>query len=188
VILEKTVKLSSIRPNPNNPRVIRDIKFQRLVESIKRDPEFLEKRGIVVADGIILGGNQRYRAVSEAMKDDAFRGGLGLKSKSDIPSAWVQDASAWPEEKRRRFIIVDNADGYGEWDYEILANQYDDLPLVDWGVDIPKSWGAPQEGVGGGEPLEQEIEKPQIIACPKCGHEFSVMRENNETKRKQGKK
>jgi DNA modification methylase len=132
----KTIKLNSIRLNPDNPRLIRDGKFKKLVESIKRDPEFLEKRGIVHADGVILGGNQRYLAIKEALKDDAFRGGL---PKGEIPASWVQDASDWPEEKRRRFIILDNT-SFGEMDFDILANLFSDLPLVDLGVDLPEDW------------------------------------------------
>ena len=144
--MDKTIKLTSIRLNPDNPRLIRDGKFKKLVESIKRDPEFLEKRGIVHADGVILGGNQRYLAIKEALKDDAFRGDL---PKGEIPASWVQDASDWPEEKRRRFIILDNA-SFGEMDFDVLANLFSDLPLVDLGVDLPEDWLKPIEEI---EPL-----------------------------------
>ena len=143
--MDKTIKLTSIRLNPDNPRLIRDGKFKKLVESIKRDPEFLEKRGIVHADGVILGGNQRYLAIKEALKDDAFRGGL---PKGEIPASWVQDASDWPEEKRRRFVILDNS-SFGEMDFDILANLFSDLPLVDLGVDLPEDWLNPGGGDGG---------------------------------------
>ena len=141
--MDKTIKLTSIRLNPDNPRLIRDGKFKKLVESIKRDPEFLEKRGIVHADGVILGGNQRYLAIKEALKDDAFRGDL---PKGEIPASWVQDASDWPEEKRRRFVILDNS-SFGEMDFDILANLFSDLPLVDLGVDLPEDWLNPVEGI-----------------------------------------
>ena len=137
----KTIKLNSIRLNPDNPRLIRDVKFKKLVESIKRDPEFLEKRGIVHADGVILGGNQRYLAIKEALKDDVFRGDL---PKGEIPASWVQDASNWSEEKRRRFVILDNA-SFGEMDFDILANLFSDLPLVDLGMNIPTDWQKPPE-------------------------------------------
>ena len=139
--MDKTIKLTSIRLNENNPRLIRDGKFKKLVESIKRDPEFLEKRGIVHADGVILGGNQRYLAIKEALKDDAFRGSL---PKGEIPASWVQDASDWPEEKRRRFVILDNS-SFGETDFDVLANLFSDLPLVDLGVDIPMHYIKPTE-------------------------------------------
>jgi predicted amidophosphoribosyltransferase len=152
--MDKTIKLTSIRLNPDNPRLIRDGKFKKLVESIKRDPEFLEKRGIVHADGVILGGNQRYLAIKEALKDDAFRGDL---PKGEIPASWVQDASDWPEEKRRRFIILDNA-SFGEMDFDVLANLFSDLPLVDLGVDLPEDWL--KEG-------EEENNMTKIINCKK---------------------
>lgn len=141
----QTVKITAFRLNKDNPRLIRDGKFRSLVESIKRDPEFLEKRGIVHADGVILGGNQRYLAIKEALRDDAFRSGLGL-DKGLIPASWVQDASDWPEEKRRRFVIVDNG-SWGENDYDILANKWADLPLIDLGVDLPADWMKEVEGI-----------------------------------------
>jgi hypothetical protein len=128
--------LTSIRLNPDNPRLIRDAKFKKLVESIKLDPEFLEKRGIVHADGVILGGNQRYLAIKEAAKDESFRSAYSL-DKGEIPASWVQDASDWPEEKRRRFVVIDN-NSFGEWDFDLLANNWSDLPLIDLGLDIPK--------------------------------------------------
>ena len=158
--MDKTIKLTSIRLNPDNPRLIRDGKFKKLVESIKRDPEFLEKRGIVHADGVILGGNQRYLAIKEALKDDAFRGEL---PKGEIPASWVQDASDWPEEKRRRFIILDNA-SFGEMDFDVLANLFSDLPLVDLGVDLPEDWLKAEENITGDKPESVVPDKdPNIL-------------------------
>jgi len=151
----ETVKITAFRLNKDNPRLIRDGKFRSLVESIKRDPEFLEKRGIVHADGVILGGNQRYMAIKEALKDDAFRSSIGLE-KGFIPASWVQDASDWPEEKRRRFVIVDNG-SWGEWDFDLLANGFDDLQLADFGVDIPKDWKEPETPAG--DDGESKIDK-----------------------------
>ena len=167
-----TVKLSDFILNKDNPRLIRDGKFHSLVDSIKRDPEFLEKRGIVHADGVILGGNQRYLAIKEALRDDTFRSSLSL-DKGLIPAAWVQDASDWPEEKRRRFVIVDNG-AWGEWNMDALSSSWADLPLADFGVDIPADWLKEPEADGGGESTDPE--KPNIILCPKCGHEFSVLK------------
>ncbi|MDD5414633.1 MAG: hypothetical protein PHH96_07405 [Smithellaceae bacterium] len=132
------IKLASIKLNPKNPRIIRDNSFKSLIESIKRDPEYLEKRGIVVADGVILGGNQRYFAIKVALKDDSFRESLGLE-KGEMPAAWVVDASEWSEEKRRRFVVVDNG-VWGEWDFDLLANEWSDLPLIDFGVNLPEDW------------------------------------------------
>ena len=118
-----TVKLSSIRVNPKNPRIIKDDAFRKLVDSIKRYPQFLDKRGIVHADGVILGGNMRYRAIADALKDAAFRARVGV-AVGEIPAAWVMDASEWSEEDRQAFVIADNA-AFGAWDWDILANEWD---------------------------------------------------------------
>jgi len=120
LLMLKTVKLSEIKTNPNNPRTIRDDKFSKLVESIKEFPEMLNERPIVVnSDMIVLGGNMRLRACKEA----------GLK---EVPVAIVD----WSEDKQRQFIIKDNV-GFGEWDWDELANTWDAEELKDWGVDVP---------------------------------------------------
>ena len=113
-------KISQIKCNPNNPRVIKDEKFKKLVKSIKEFPEMLEARPVVVnPDMIVLGGNMRLKALKEA----------GVK---EVP---VYVAS-WDEIKQKQFIIKDNV-GYGEWDWEQLANEWDVEELYDWGLDIP---------------------------------------------------
>jgi hypothetical protein len=122
------MKLNNIKPNPNNPRLIKDDKFIKLVQSIKDFPEMMEKRPIVCVtdvDGKIypLGGNMRFKALKE----------IGYK---DIPETWVTMADDWTEEKRREFVIKDNV-GFGEWDWEQLANEWDSEQLEEWGVDVP---------------------------------------------------
>jgi len=113
-------KISDIKLNPNNPRLIKDDKFKKLVQSIKDFPEMLDIRPIVVnKDMIILGGNMRYRACKEA----------GIK---EIPVI-VTDLS---EEKQREFLIKDNTSG-GEWDWDMLANEWDTDELEAWGLDLP---------------------------------------------------
>jgi DNA modification methylase len=114
------VKLSEIKLNPNNPRLIKDDKFKKLVQSIKDFPEMLEIRPIVVnKDMIILGGNMRYKAAKEA----------GLK---DVPVKVVDLTEA----QQREFLIKDNTSG-GEWDWEVLANEWDAVQLEEWGLDVP---------------------------------------------------
>jgi len=116
----ETVKISEVKLNPNNPRLIKDDKFLKLVQSIKDFPEMLNIRPIVVnKDMIILGGNMRYKACKEA----------GLK---EIPII-ITDLS---EDKQREFLIKDNTSG-GEWDWEVLANEWDSEQLEGWGMDIP---------------------------------------------------
>ena len=116
----QVVKLSEVKLNPNNPRIIKDDKFKKLVQSIKDFPEMLNIRPIVVnQDMIILGGNMRYKACKEA----------GLK---EIPII-ITDLS---EEKQREFLIKDNTSG-GEWDWEVLANEWNSEELEAWGLDLP---------------------------------------------------
>jgi ParB-like chromosome segregation protein Spo0J len=122
------IKLSKIKPNPNNPRIIKDDKFKKLVQSLQEFPEMMEKRPLVCVtdvDGSIypLGGNMRLKALQE----------LKLK---EIPSTYVMMADEWTEERRREFVIKDNI-GYGEWEWEQLANDWDTEQLQDWGLDIP---------------------------------------------------
>jgi DNA modification methylase len=122
------IKLSKIKANPNNPRLIKDDKFKKLVKSIEAFPGMLDKRPIVCVtdtDGKIypLGGNMRLKALKEL-------------SYSEIPETWVTMADDWTEEQKREFIIKDNV-GYGEWDWDDLANNWDAEQLTDWGLDIP---------------------------------------------------
>jgi DNA modification methylase len=115
------VKISEVKSNPNNPRLIKDDKFAKLVKSIKEFPKMLEIRPIVVnADMIVLGGNMRLKACKEA----------GLKEVSII---FADDLT---EDEQKQFIIKDNV-GFGEWDWEQLANEWDADNLQDWGLDIP---------------------------------------------------
>lgn len=115
------IKISLVKPNPNNPRVIKDDKFKKLVQSIKDFPKMLEIRPIVVNDDmIVLGGNMRLKACKEA----------GLK---EIP---IIKASELSEEQQREFIIKDNV-GFGEWDWDSLANEWDAEQLDGWGLDLP---------------------------------------------------
>lgn len=115
------IKIDFIKVNPNNPRLIKDDKFKKLVQSIIDFPQMLEIRPIVVnADMIILGGNMRYKACKEA----------GIK---EIP---VIIADNLTEEQQKEFLIKDNVSG-GEWDWDILANEWKVEQLTDWGLDIP---------------------------------------------------
>jgi DNA modification methylase len=117
----QVVKIKDIKSNPNNPRVIKDDKFHKLCESIKAFPKMLELRPIVVNDDmIVLGGNMRLKALKH----------LGL---TEAP---VIKASDLTEDQQRQFIIKDNA-GFGEWDWDMLANEWDVQELESWGIDVP---------------------------------------------------
>ena len=117
----EVIPINKIKRNPNNPRIIKDDKFAKLVKSIKEFPQMLEIRPIVVNDDmIVLGGNMRLKACQEA----------GLK---EIP---VIKASNLTEEQQKEFIIKDNV-GFGEWDWNDLANNWETEKLQEWGLDIP---------------------------------------------------
>lgn len=117
----KKVKISDIKLNPNNPRLIKDDKFAKLVQSVKDFPEMLEIRPIVVnSDMVVLGGNMRLKACKEA----------GIK---EIP---IIVADKLSEAQQKEFLIKDNVSG-GEWDWNILANEWDAEQLTDWGLDLP---------------------------------------------------
>ena len=114
------VKVGDVKANPNNPRIIKDEKFKQLVKSIQDFPEMLKLRPIIVNDDmVVLGGNMRLKACKEA----------GLKT---IP---IIKASLLSEQKQKEFIVKDNV-GYGEWDWETIANEWDTKQLEEWGLDI----------------------------------------------------
>lgn len=113
--------IADVKINPNNPRLIKDDKFTKLVQSIKDFPEMLEIRPIVVnSDMVVLGGNMRLKACQAA----------GIK---EVP---IIIADKLTEEQQREFLIKDNVSG-GEWDFEMLANEWDVEQLEEWGLDIP---------------------------------------------------
>jgi hypothetical protein len=115
------VKINSIKTNPKNPRLIKDDKFKKLVKSIQEFPQMLELRPIVVDENnIILGGNMRYKACIEA----------GLKE------IFILKAEDLTEQQKDEFIVKDNV-GFGEWDWDILANEWDTDKLQDWGLSLP---------------------------------------------------
>ena len=125
--------ITDIKPNPKNPRLIKDEKFAKLVQSLKDFPEMLEKRPLICftdTDGklVVLGGNMRLKAAKE----------VGLKK---LP---VMLADDWTEEQKQQFLIKDNV-GFGEWNWEELQQDWDVEQLGDWGLDVPKLWEAESE-------------------------------------------
>ena len=113
------MQVSLIKPNPNNPRHIKKDKFDKLVNSIKQFPEMLEARPLILnKDNVVLGGNMRLQALIKA----------GIL---DVPVIYVD----WDADKQSEFIIKDNL-SYGEWDYDIIANEWDVIKLDEWGFDL----------------------------------------------------
>jgi ParB-like chromosome segregation protein Spo0J len=155
------MKLSQIKSNPNNPRIIKDEKFKKLVQSIKDFPEMIDKRPMVCvtdADDRIypLGGNMRLKALQELQY-------------SEIPDSWVVMADDWTEEKRKEFVIKDNV-GFGEWDWDDLANNWDTEKLEEWGLDIPHFANEEQENLFG---ESEESFKIEVICNNKEEQEAS---------------
>ena len=160
------MKLSKIKLNPSNPRIIKGDKFHKLVESLKNFPEMMEKRPMVCVtdeDGKIypLGGNMRLKAMQE----------LGMK---EIPDTWVLMADEWTEEQRKEFIIKDNV-SYGEWSWDDLANEWDVEELAEWGLDIPNF-----DGVSLSDEFGEEFSLPDGDKAPFQQMTFTLADEQAE--------
>lgn len=135
------VKIKDLKPNPNNPRFIRDEKFNKLKKSIQDFPEMLKLRPIVVDDDmVVLGGNMRLKALTD----------LGVEEVEIIK------AKDLTEDKKKQFIIKDNV-GFGEWDWDMLANEWDAELIGDWGMDVPYTEDDIKEM---NNPMNEQSEKP----------------------------
>jgi len=118
--MKQQVKISKVKGNPDNPRIIKNDKFKKLVKSIQEFPEMLKLRPIVVdEDMMVLGGNMRLKASKDA----------GLKE------VWIEVAEGLTEEQKKEFIVKDNV-GFGEWEWDMLANEWDSVQLAEWGLDV----------------------------------------------------
>ena len=140
------MNISDLKIKDGNPRLIKDDKFKKLVQSIKEFPKMMELRPIIYdpATMEILGGNMRLKALQE------------LKYK-EIPDNWVKSASELTEDEKKRFLITDNV-GFGEWDWDILANEWDAEELKEWGMDLP-DWAVDEKL----EAVEDDYEIPDEI-------------------------
>jgi hypothetical protein len=130
--------------------------MERLVKSLQDFPEMLELREIIIDENnIILGGNMRYRALKQIGEKECF---------AKIVTGLTVD-------QKREFIIKDNSN-FGSYDMDALANLWSDLPLVEWGVDIPADWGAPPNFEPGTEEDQGRLDEKAPTVCPKCGHSW----------------
>lgn len=170
------VKVADLRENPDNPRIISEKEFGRLVKSIQEFPEMLRLRPIIVdKDNVVIGGNMRLKACVH----------LGLK---EVP---VIRAEKLTQAQRDQFVIKDNTN-FGAWDWDALANTFEVKDLVEWGVPTPEyeTAFAPRT-----EPqfADQEVNDDQLerkardlaeqmirehstrdMICPSCGHEYKI--------------
>ena len=152
------MKIKDIHINPKNPRYIKDDRFRLLVKNIKEFPKMMKLRPIIIDDtGMILGGNMRYLAMKE----------LGYK---DIPEGWVKKADDLTEEEREKFKILDNIP-FGDWDNDILANEWDLGDLKSLGLELPdiEMDVDPEEEIN-----EKEVDENMETEneCPKCGYKW----------------
>ena len=129
--MKQQVKISKVKGNPSNPRIIKNDKFKKLVKSIKEFPEMLKLRPIVVdEDMMVLGGNMRLKASKEA----------------GLSEVWIDIAEGLTEEQKKEFIVKDNV-GFGEWEWDILANEWDSVQLAEWGLDVWENEDDVKEGL-----------------------------------------
>ena len=144
------VDIRSIHENKGNPRYIRDNNFKKLVKSIKEFPEMLEKRPIIVDEKmVVLGGNMRLKAAKAA----------------GLFEIYIIEAKDWTEKQKQQFIIKDNV-GFGDWDWDILANEWDVKELNDWGLHLPEFSSIDTEID------EQENNQNEDEKCPECGRKL----------------
>ena len=141
------VKISAIKANSKNPRVIKDDKFKKLVQSIREFPDMLNKRPLICftdVDGkyVVLGGNMRLKAAQE----------IGLKQ---MPIILADD---WTQEQKDEFLIKDNV-GFGEWDWDQLANEWDPEKLNEWNVGVWQSDNLSNENIYNGQNPDLELDK-----------------------------
>jgi hypothetical protein len=143
----------NIRPNPDNPRTITTEAFNQLKAKIQRNPDGLTANKIVHKDGIIIAGNQRWRAINDL--------------KLELQDDWFKDVSGWTDEQVREYLVTSNISD-GVWDWDILSSTYDHLELEAWGLEIP-NWDDKEDK----DPTEKDSDDTRSThVCPSCGVEF----------------
>ena len=144
--MKQQVKISKVKGNPSNPRIIKNDKFKKLVKSIQEFPEMLKLRPIVVdEDFMVLGGNMRLKASKEA----------------GLSEVWIDVAEGLTEEQKKEFIVKDNV-GFGEWEWDMLGNEWDSVQLADWGLDVWQN--------------EDDLEEPDFNELTDSNSKDSVIR------------
>jgi hypothetical protein len=150
----KKVKLSDIKLNPDNPRTITGKDMDLLVKSLQEFPEMMELREVVVDETMtVLGGNMRTLALKKIGAKDCI----------------VKIATGLTDDQRREFVIKDNG-AFGQWNMEELANAWSDLPLHDWGVNLPPDWQDPVPD--GNKPIDEDDMAKTSNKCPACGFQW----------------
>jgi len=146
--MKQQVKLYKIKGNPKNPRIIKNDKFKKLVKSIKEFPEMLEKRPIIVDENMmVLGGNMRLKASKDA----------GLKE------VWIDIATGWTQEQKDKFVVKDNV-SFGEWDWTMLANEWNSVDITDWGLDVWQNLDDNTNKINKGDENSEWVGMPEFEA------------------------
>jgi hypothetical protein len=162
----KLVNINEVKPNPKNPRQIKDDKFRKLVKSIQEFPDMLNKRPLIVFTDVdnkyvVLGGNMRLKACKE----------VGIK---EIP---IIVADEWTEEQKNEFLIKDNV-GFGEWDWDSLANEWDVEKLEDWGLNIPNYETNEVDYSGKNQEIDVDLyDNEMIIKLKYSEDDYNLVRE-----------
>ena len=153
-----TILLSTLHPNPQNPRTITESAFAKLVSSVKDFPQMLRYRPIIAAfDGTVIAGNMRLRAITE---------GLGM---TECPAEWVLRAEDLTPAQVQRFIIADNMP-FGEWDFDALSNQFEMADLKEWGFDEKELLGITIPDAN--KSIDEAAMANTEHECPKCGFKW----------------
>ena len=162
LLMFKIRKISDLKKLPGNPRIIKDADFKKLCKSIKDNPDYFQARPLILSDRtgelVVIAGNQRLEACIS----------LGIE---DAPTFLL---SGLTEKKEREVVIRDNVNN-GSWNFDVLANEWDEIELGDWGVEIPnvEPPDIDFDEIEGNEDRKQEF-KIMKVCCPSCEHEFDV--------------
>jgi hypothetical protein len=147
--MKQQVKIHTVKGNPDNPRIIKNDKFKKLVTSIKEFPEMLKLRPIVVDENMmVLGGNMRLKASKEA----------GLKE------VWIDIAEGLTEEQKKEFVVKDNVN-FGEWDWAMLGNEWNSVEITDWGLDVWQNLDDNINKVNRGDENSEWVGMPEFEAA-----------------------
>ncbi len=160
-LIVKNMKVSKLKRNPNNPRQIKAEKLDLLKKSVTEFEKMMELRPMIVDENkVVLGGNMRLEAIKS----------LGLK---EVPDSWIKRAENLTEDEKREFVIKDN-NSFGEYDWDLVANGWDDLPLADWATQIPLQIDINDDDFLLDAPKEKntDAENNKQHKCPSCGYEF----------------
>ena len=142
-----------LKVNPSNPRLIKDTAFKSLVKSLEECPSLFDARPCICSDRtgdlVILAGNMRFLAAKE------------LKYKK-IPVIVMHGLT---EAQEKEILIKDNGTTWGEWNFDLLANEFCDFPLKDWGVDLPEDWLKPPDPDASEDDFDS-VAAAEAIKCP----------------------